>query len=466
MKTVFIVITRGFLVRNILRSGVLDYLKKDNLKVVVFLLGHRTQAVPESMKDEFRSYDLSFESVYEPNYGFLYRKVYRLFCRLTSLLIYTQSTCSYMRMGNTHNLNRRKIWLIIDKFTLVILSKLNFLKSLIRWIDFNIFRNDMRFYSKYFNKYNPDLVFSTSIISKVDIGFLKEAKRRKIKTVSMTKGWDHIAKVLFRFVPDKLVVQNEVLKFGAIKYQKIPDNKIEICGFPNFDWYRRPDILLSREKFFSLLGLDPSRRLIFFGSEGHWAPDDDKIVDDLVGFLKSNLLIKPVSLLIRPHFTDFKKGRFDRFRGLTNVKVDDNITRCDYFHDGWDPSIAETKMFVNSIYHSDIMITVASTLALDACCFDKPIITVAYNALFDPRTKEDISPFLYQTDHYDEVLNTGAVDLVYNKEEMAKKINNYFKNPNYKLEERKILQNKLCNKVDGQASNRIANVILNYLNKS
>ena len=37
MKTVFIVITRGFIIRNILRSGVLDNLKRSGCRVVIFL---------------------------------------------------------------------------------------------------------------------------------------------------------------------------------------------------------------------------------------------------------------------------------------------------------------------------------------------------------------------------------------------------------------------------------------------
>ena len=50
MKTIFITITRGFIVKNVLRSGGLNELKKRGYRIVIFLA---CREVPEYIKDEF-----------------------------------------------------------------------------------------------------------------------------------------------------------------------------------------------------------------------------------------------------------------------------------------------------------------------------------------------------------------------------------------------------------------------------
>lgn len=463
MKTIFIIVTKGFIVRNILRSGVLELLKSANFKIVIFISSFRGEPLPEYFINEFADENVLLEVVKEPIVGKIYRKFYKLFSICSTSLIYTETNWSYSRIGNVKNLNRNIIWAYVERMIFPILSKFVCVKRIARWLELHFFTHDARCYYKYFDKYDPDLVFSTSIISKVDVAFLKAAQHRKVKTVSMTKGWDHIAKVFFKVIPDRLVVQNNHLRDCAIRYQMVAADKIDVCGFPNFDWYRRKDIILSREDLFKRLGFDPSRRLIFFGSEGIWASNDDNIVDILENFIDQHKLAKKCNLLVRPHFTDLKSDRFNRFKNKKNIKVDNNLTQHPFFSDTWDPSVEEVKLFVNCIYHCDIMVTIASTLALDACCLDKPIITVGFKSLYSPRTMEDLTHILYETDHYREVLDTNAVDLVKNEEELLEAINNYLLHPEFRHEEREALLDKLCYKVDGQSSSRIAEVIKDAL---
>lgn len=426
-------------------------------------MAYNTEILPEYLVREFANKNVILETIFEPKSNNFYNKIHRLFAEFAALLVYTKTTWVYIRIGSPEIIKRQSRWAYVKGMIFSFLGKFVFLKKLSRFVENKIFIFDEGCYRKYFDKYQPDLVFSTSIISKVDIAFLKEAKKRGAATVSMTKGWDHLAKRLLLVLPDKLVLQNNVLEKEAINFQKIEPSKIEVCGFPQFDWYRKEGVLLDRDSYFSSIGLDPRKRLIFFGSEGVWAPDDHKIVETLIEFINDNKLIKDCCLLVRPHYSDLRKNRFDRFKGVKNVKVDDNITVSDFFVDTWDPSSDEMKKFVNSIYHCDIMITVASTLALDACCFDKPVIAVAFNALFSPKNGKDLSSVLYESNHYSEALSTGAIDLVKNKEELLFSINNYLINPKLKQSERQDLLNKLCFKVDGLSSKRIFQVICKIL---
>lgn len=464
MKTVFIVATRGYIIRNVLRSGVLDYLKHD-YHVVIFIMSRKGQKIPNYLSNEFADKNITLEEVWESSRNNFYDKIHRLFSQFTALLVYTKTTWVYVRIGNPDIVKKQSRWIFLKGLLFSFLGKFNFLKKLARFMENKLSIFDSEYLEEFYDKYQPDLVFSTSVISKVDIAFLKEAKKRRIATVAMTKGWDHLAKRLLLVLPDKLIVQNNVLKNEAINFQKMEPSQLEVCGFPQFDWYRKKEILMDRDAYFNSIGLDPRKRLIFFGSEGVWAPDDHNVVDILVKFIRENKLAKDCCVLARPHYSDLRLERFDRFVGTKEVKVDDNITRSDFFSDTWDPSTEEMKKFVNSIYHCDMMITVASTLALDACCFDKPTIAVAFNVLFSPKTGKDLSSILYETSHYGEALSTGALDLVDNEDKLLQSINNYLMHPEHKHDERKALLDKLCYKVDGLSSYRIYQVMDNILKK-
>ncbi len=148
-------------------------------------------------------------------------------------------------------------------------------------------------YEEYFRKYKPDLVFATTILGKVDISFLKIAKKKKIKNIAMAKGWDSVDRRLFRVCPDKLMVFNRVMKETVAKLQDVPEKDIFITGFPQFDIYSRKDLLLPRAEFFKKIGLDPVKKLIFFGSEGLWGRDEEEIAQIMTQLSMMNLARRP-----------------------------------------------------------------------------------------------------------------------------------------------------------------------------
>ncbi len=461
LKTVFIAISRGFIVRNILRSGVLDKLKEKNYKIVIFFPYGKDENEKLALVKEFSNENVIVEFL-PPDTDLDFRGIkgffYRIFKSIAPYLVYSHSTWTYSRIGNMRKMNRSIFWSYLEKYTYGVLSHVHFLKHIARFIEMRIFYEPK--YAQYFKKYNPNVVFAASVVSKQDIQFMKDAKRFGVKTVSMPKGWDNISKMLYRVAPDVLVVQNEIMKDDAIHIQRLHESHVKVCGFPQFDWYRHPEILMSRENLFSLLGLDSKKRLLFFGSEGVWAPNDDTIAATLSSLVAgSQGLVKECAVLIRPHFSDVHNKRFDKFKGLPNVRVDENFTLSNYFNDNWNPSLEETKLFVNCLYHSDVMITVASTLVLDAVAYDKPSIGIAYGVLYNPKTGKDVSEELYETDHFHAVMVTGAVDLVRTEKELVESINNALVNPEKKKNERENLLKNLCYRVDGNSSKRIVDVI-------
>lgn len=447
-----IVVARGFIAKSILRSGVLDELKKSGQRIVILFWSASGQAVPEKIRREFESAKVIVDIIPSPNSS----RGYRWFKRLTVFLVYNYRNQKFRQLVSDRSSIRFRLRQIFS----AILSRPLWLKRLARWVEETIFTDDS--YVDYFAKYRPNVVFSTSIISSVDIALLKSARKQNIPTVAMPRGWDNINARFYQILPDWLVVHNEQMKRDAVAIQGMRPERVMVTGFPQFDWYRRPEILQSREEFFRARGLDPAKKLILWGSSGRLTQSGTSICDFLAETAESGRFVLPIQLLIRAHFSDVKSGRFDYLKERTGVAIDHNITRSNFFYDGADPSVAELVGLANTLYHADLIIVQSSTLSLDALCFDKPVINTAYQGLYDKQGR-DITEVLYDEDCYRPLVDLNAVELVHNESELLKSINAYLENPDRHHSGRMKALERLCYRADGQSSKRIADVILSSL---
>ncbi len=457
-KTIFIIITRAFITRNLLRSGSMKYFKDRNYKLIIFLL---CKEVPSYIIEEFAGYDVEIF----PLPKIIFNRWDRLFSkiRIPILLLYTDSTVCYLKYGRTQNTNRARYKTYIYIAFVWFIAHIPRLKQVCRYVDENIFHEKSEEVQRYFNKYKPDLVFSTSIISSQDILFLKEAKRRGVLTVSYPKGWDIYARTYYRFLPDYFMVQNEILRDKLIELQGVKKEKIFVVGFTQFDWYKIDDILVDRGEHLRKYGLDPDLPLIFFGSEGTWADNDVDIAKKIYEWVRNDELAVQCQMIVRPHFSNVKDGHFLWFKNRERVALDESYHISDAFIDNWDPTIDETIEFTNTLKHSNLMITIASTLNLDAVANDIPVVNIGYGAKY--RNGRDITKLLYQSDHMGWVLETGGVRVAYSEGELKDMINDYLVNPQKDSAERQILRDRFIYKVDGRSSERMVGVIDDILKK-
>lgn len=449
-KVIFIPITRGFIIRNVLRSGGCDLLHEEGFKIVVLL---PLKKIPEYLKEEFKDRSVIFESISEPEFG----KFHQVFIKLLTSLVFTKSTVRYLKYGNTRLIERSRVLTYVNIALAWFLSKFIFLGPLLR-------RCEMRFdestdeIRSVFDKYNPDIVFGTSISSKYDVAFMKEAKRRRVPTAGMPKGWDNLTRTYFRFLPDYAIVQNEVLKSAYINIQGANADKIYVIGFPQFDWYARNDVVVTREKHLKKFGFDPKKKLIFFGSEGAWSSEDIKVAQKIHSWIQNGRLAEPAQVLFRPHFSNIHDVCLKQFEDKENFVIDRTLVPSEYFVDNWDPGVTQIEDLTNSIIHCDVLVTTASTLNLDAACADKPAINLAFGGKY--RGKQDITPFLYRAVHIEWMLETKAVELARNENDLLRILNSALAHPGRLAGERVILRDKLCYKVDGKSSERLVGVLV------
>lgn len=453
MKTIFIIISRGIIARNILRSGVLDNILKDeNVRVVLML----PSAAPEYFKKEFEHPRIILENTGE---GSISRE-HHAFLYFLHNLVYTKSTRLLSKYGTYRTGGKNIVLYYLEYAFFAIASRINFLKKVFRFLELWLFSEKK--YESYFDKHNPDLVFATTVLGKIDIAFLKIAKKRKIKNMAMTKGWDSVDQRLFRVRPDKLLVFNRVMKERVSRLQDIPEKDILITGFPQFDIYSKKELLIPREEFFRQKGLDPQNKLIFFGSEGLWGVDEEEILEIICNFIKDDRLSFPASLVIRPHYSDVVKRRFDRFKSYPFVYVDDKHRLSDLFLDHWDASAEEMAGFYNTLHYSDVVISTCSTLTLDGAVLDKPLISIYFDVKQGKTYKESVR-HIYDYGHFRPIVESGGAYFARSAADLREAINKYFKNPALDHEGRMKMVQELCYKNDGKSAERMAEFILGNL---
>ncbi|MBI2050322.1 MAG: hypothetical protein HYT31_00775 [Parcubacteria group bacterium] len=461
-KTIFITITRSFITRNILRCGVLDLLKKKGYSVFVFFPAKK---IPAYLKDEFEDDQVTLVPVQVAS-----TRLHRIFTKFSFRYLLLSKSAKHSAFDFNENaktrfaskkfLKQTKIIPWLRYLYLILMSKSTTIKHLYRFIEQKFFAQKHPQIQFYFDTYKPNIALSTSFVSYLDTSFIKEAKRRRIPVVSMPKSWDNITVGYMQFLPDYFIVPNKPSRDAGVYLQNIPARRVRIVGIPQFDWYVREDIIKSREEHFKKKGLDPALPLIFFGSEGVWATRDHEVAEMIYGWMTNNELTKPCQLVVRAHYTNAYMDIFKKLRNKKGVAVDD-YRIVDFMPDRWDPDKEEIIDFVNTLYHCDIMINAASTLTLDAACFDKPIINIGFGCVYEDgdRNGKDITSTMYDSDHFTWVLETEATTKVDTPAALKEAIDGYLHNPTHKAQERALLREKLCYKVDGKSSRRMVDYL-------
>lgn len=453
MKTVFITITRGILARNILRTGILDFLlEPGDVKVVILV----PMDIQDYFKKEFNHPNIVVEQVPDPTIS----KSRKFFNILFNGLVYTESEKRMLKFGGGKKGPVGKVSFWVRHLTFSLLNKIKFLRCLARWIEQYLFIE--KDYDYLFQKYNPQVVFCSSIYSKVDVILIKAAKRLGVFSISMPKSWDTIGRLFFRAPSDIMVVHNQLMKNWIAKEQLIKEDKIIVCGIPQFDIYHNKKNYLSKEEFCRRTDLDSSKAIILFVSEGPWISWDAAYLDDLIN---NHGLLEKYNLIIRPYFTDVDKKLFERFKKFSNVYVDDeNLRITDMFGDRWDPTAENMDWLAEVINVSDVMITFFSTVALEGVIKDKLVINIYYDLSVEDKNFIPMKE-IYNCFHCNTFMDENSTVLANSGKEIMEWIEKYLEDKKILSREREKTKERLCYKIDGSSSYRIAQTVLKYLKK-
>ena len=165
----------------------------------------------------------------------------------------------------------------------------------------------------------------------------------------------------------------------------------------------------------------------------------------------------------RSHVDDDKKFvSIEKYKGFA---VDRTGKQSEKFKDHWDISMNHLHNLLNSFYHADVCVNIASTTCLDAVLCDTESINIDFDVREGVPLSESPRRFYY-TDYDDAVNNFGATWHVKSKEEFKQALKAILENDKRKNDKKEDFIKYFAHKNDGKSAERIANGLINIMNKN
>ncbi len=311
----------------------------------------------------------------------------------------------------------------------------------------------------------PSLVFNSSHSHSVIAAQAVEAAQwLGIPTATFVFSWDNLTSQGRIILPyDYYLVWNTNLRNQLLQiYPDINPDRVFVTGTPQFDTHFNRKYYWPREEFCARTGADPSRPIVFYstGMANH-VPGEPRIVENIATMIRDMPTSPRPQLLVRVSPKD-RTGRFDELRKRARDILFPEVP----WEASWlTPKIDDAYLLVNSLRHAAVGINVGSTISLELCMFDKPVINVGYNPVGVDISPVDIQRY-YNFDHYRPIVESGAVMLAQSEDEMRELLIKALDNPAADSDKRRNLTASMFgDTLDGNSGARVAKTLLGIANR-
>lgn len=316
---------------------------------------------------------------------------------------------------------------------------------------------------KLFEEYRPDALLALSLANfEFDVPLARSARARGVRLLGMVRSWDNLSSHgLLRVVPDVFFFQNEFLKTMARGPQAIGGGvHTSVVGLPHYDAYFDPKpLLMPRAEFLERGGLAADKKTVLYGAMGTFLfIHENEMVSVFDALAESESFGTPAQVLYRAH-PKFKIPE-EIERGARHVVLD----RGGSYLKTQNNNESADKWYINSLYHSDCIVTTASTVALDALALGKPAVCIAFDGTTsNVRYWESAARFYDQYTHYEALVETGVLRIARSKEELARHITAVIGGAGLDGAAAKRAKDLFIEPFDGKAGERLAEKISNAL---
>ncbi len=316
------------------------------------------------------------------------------------------------------------------------------------------------YYIRLFKQLKPSLVFNASHVhSNVAMQAVQAAQWLGIPTAAFIFSWDNLTSQ-GRIIPsyDHYLVWNEALRDQLLRiYDSIRPEQVSVTGTPQFDFHFRPAFEWSREEFCTRVGADPARPIVFYstGMANHM-PEEQQFVSGIAAMLREMSDLGPPQLLVRVYPKD-GSGRFEEVKRANP----DVLFPAIPWESAWlTPRVEDSPLLTNMLRHAALGINVASTISLELCMFDKPVINIGYNPVGVDKSDLDYSRY-YKFDHYAPVVRSGAVSVAQSEMELGLMLRTALVKPEFGRENRRaLIKTMFGDSLDGYAGLRVAHRLI------
>lgn len=259
------------------------------------------------------------------------------------------------------------------------------------------------------------LIGTRSLINSLDYGLMAEAARENIPMVTLAGSWDNFTtKGYFPFPVVKTVVWNEKMREELIELFAVPPQLIDIAGYPRAALLSNHACSLDAQAYLNELNIKGYNRFVLYSasySELTRVPNQPMPLEYLaireVCEQLTHQLPDDTCVLIRLH--PFSRHEDEGCFG--------GLDRCFVFVPGREDCYVERVMneaderhLALQINQSVCIISMASTMSIDAMCLGKPIINVAFDPVSGLSRQHSIQRF-YEYNHFQDLVRIVRLPL-------------------------------------------------------
>lgn len=332
-----------------------------------------------------------------------------------------------------------------------------------------------KIYADLFDRYRPGMVVASTPGWRLDRYLLREAARRGVTTAAVVVGWDNPSSYSIPGAPvDWINCWSEIQKEELVLGSDWSPERVNIGGIPSYDGYFRKEWLIPREEYFSMHGLDPDRKLLSYAASFVSFSPNYQNIEALARLVASGRTSVPSQLLIRLHPNHFMDnhlyvGEREKIKHLASTTPHVHLIEpvplggsLGYYSGEDMPE--KTSMMA----HSDVFLTVYSTMVVEAALHDRPIVSACIDAPGGWNWPRKFSLPLSQIGNWpthSRFREAGAGRVALNENELLEAINFYLENPRADCEERAAFIQRECTYTDGSAGRRTGEYLLSLLGK-
>jgi hypothetical protein len=235
-------------------------------------------------------------------------------------------------------------------------------------------------------------------------------------------------------------MKSELLQF----YPKLTSKDVSVTGTPQFETYVYDNYGWTREQLNRYLGLDDSddRRIICFScGDLSTSPNDAVYIDLIAAALSTNSWTNNTLFLVRTSpaedATRFKE-LMDKYPAIV-WNVPDWPQSNPSHPEPWSqrvPTIDDIHCLKSILKYASVSVNMCSTMSLDFALWDKPIINPVFGAIDNDKGLFPDRKYL-NYDHYVKVIQTGAVTVCANADELIVALRSALEYPMKQQNERK-----------------------------
>jgi hypothetical protein len=112
--------------------------------------------------------------------------------------------------------------------------------------------------------------------------------------------------------------------------------------------------------------------------------------------------------------------------------------------------------------HADVVVNVASTISIEACIFDTPIVNINFDGPGDTPFVKSARRY-YSFTHYVNITSRRAVRVAKSAEQLVADVAAYLADPSLDAAGRKQVVIDQCQLTDGRSAERVVNLVLTEL---